>query len=490
MILLMSISLYTSRIILKQLGVDDYGIYNVVGGIIVVLSFLNSAMAGGTQRFLNVEMGRHDIHALHRVFSTSIHIHIGVSCLVLILAETLGLWFLNTHMNIPIERVNAANWVYQFSVASAILTIISIPFNATIIAHEKMSAFAFISIFEGIMKLIIAFSLGITKYDKLIIYALLVFIVSMLVRIIYGIYCSRQFDECKNTSWKIDREMIRKMLSFSCWTIFGNLGYILHTQGIAIIINIFFSVTVNAAQGIANQINNIVTQFINNFLTALNPQVVKSYAAGNLNEMHNLIIKGCKIAFCLLTCFIIPLILETPTILSIWLEVVPDYAVLFVRLVLIITLCNAFSSILSSSQGATGNIKLYQIILTSVGAFHLPLSWIAFELGYGPEFSMYIYLLIVIILQIIRIGFVCKSVKMPIKTFIIQVVMRCFLMFILSLFVPLFLHLYLLESITSSIIVCLTSIFSILIFSFYIALTQDERNNLYLQITKKIKIYR
>lgn len=487
MILLMGISLYTSRVVLNQLGVDDYGIYNVVGGIIVVLSFLNGAMAGATQRFMNVEMGRRDMQALRRVFSTSIHIHIMVSVVVLILAETIGLCFLNTQMNIPSGRMYAAQWVYQLSVASAIVGIVSIPFNAAIIAHEKMSAFAYISIFEGTMKLLIAFSLMIANVDKLILYAILIFIVGIINRIIYGIYCSRHFEECRNTSWNIDRPMMRQMLSFSGWTIFGNLGYILHTQGIAIVINLFFNVAVNAAQGIANQINGIVTQFVGNFLTALNPQVVKTYAAGELDNMHNLIIRGCKIAFCLLAFFVIPLVLEAPTILSVWLGVVPKYAVLFVRLVLIISLCNSFSGLLATAKGATGDIKNYQITLTTIGAFHLPLAWLAFELGCGPEYSMYIYLFIVIILQIVRVWFVCNSLHLSKRRLFVEVVMRCLGVFVMSLILPIILHYSLSVSLLSTILICFTSMACVVITTLFIALTQHERDLLISFVANKIK---
>lgn len=487
MILLMGISLYTSRVVLNQLGVDDYGIYNVVGGIIVILSFLNGAMAGATQRFMNVEMGRRDMQALRRVFSTSIHIHIIVSVIVLILAETIGVWFLNTQMNIPSGRMYAAQWVYQLSVASAIIGIVSIPFNAAITAHEKMSAFAYISIFEGTMKLLIAFSLVIANVDKLILYATLIFIVGIINRIIYGIYCSRHFEECRNTSWNIDRPMMRQMLSFSGWTIFGSFGYILHTQGIAIVINLFFNVAVNAAQGIANQINGIVTQFVSNFLRALNPQVVKTYAAGELDNMHNLIIRGCKIAFCLLAFFVIPLVLETPTILSVWLGVVPEYAVLFVRLVLIISLCNSFSGLLATAKGATGDIKSYQITLTTIGAFHVPLAWLAFELGCGPEYSMYIYLVIVVILQIVRVWFVCNSLHLSKRRLFVEVVMRCSGVFVMSLILPIIMHYSLPVSLLSTILICFTSMACVVITTLFIALTRHERNMLLSYILKELK---
>lgn len=479
MLLMMAVSLYTSRVVLNYLGVSDYGIYNIVGGITIILSFLNNAMAGGTQRFLNVEMGRKDNIALHRVFSTSIHIHIFVSVCVLLLAETVGLWFLNTQMNIPAERMYAAQWVYQFSILSTIIGIMSVPFNAAIIAHEKMSAFAYISILEAIMKLLIAFSLMFISFDRLIFYAFMILISSLVVRIIYGVYCSRHFAECRNTTWTLDRQMMKHMLSFSGWTIFGNLGYILHTEGIAVVINIFFTVAVNAAQGIANQVNSVVSQFVNNFLVALNPQIVKTYAAGEIEEMHALIVRGCKIAFCLLAFFVVPLTLEAPTILSVWLGIVPDYTVIFLRMVLVISLCNSFSGVLATAKGATGNIKTYQVTLTLIGAFHVPLAWLAFELGCGPEYAMYVYLAIVIVLQIVRAWFVCNSLQFPKKHFLSEVVVRCVLVLIISTIIPVILHLSLSASFVSSVIICLTSMASVVVTSLFVALTQHERQMVY-----------
>lgn len=319
MILLLVISLYTSRIILKELGVDDYGIYNVVGGIIVILSFLNNAMASGTQRFLNVEMGHKNQTAVNTVFATSQQIHFCVALLVLIIAETVGVWFLNNYMNIPDGRMGAANWVYQFSVISAILGIFTVPYNAVIISHEKMSAFAYISIIEAILKLLVAFIIIWIPFDKLIFYAALILFVGMINCGVYAYYGFKYFEECRHFTLRSNRPMMKQMLSFSGWTVFGNLGYILHTQGIAIVINMFFTVAVNAAQGIANQVNGIVSQFTNNFLVALNPQVVKSYAAGEYYQMHNLIIRGCKMAFCLMSFFVIPLVIEAPIVLKVWL---------------------------------------------------------------------------------------------------------------------------------------------------------------------------
>lgn len=487
MLLLMVISLYTSRVVLNALGVDDYGIYNVVGGIVVLLAFLNNAMAGSTQRFLNFEMGTQDSDALRRVFSTSIHIHVIVAFVVLILGETIGLWFLNTHMNIPELRITAANYVYQFSLITCVANFLSVPFNATIIAHERMSAFAYISILEGVLKLSVAIAVYYAPFDKLIFYGSLMLFVGLINNSCYATYAFRHFAECRGVSRRINKDKMREMLSFSGWTIFGNLGYILHTQGIAIIINMFFTVAVNAAQGIANQVNGVVQQFLSNFLLALNPQLVKSYASGDIEAMHKLIIRGCKFAFCLVAFFVVPLVIETPTILKTWLGIVPEYTIIFVRMVLLILLVNSLTGILSTSKGATGNIKIYQITLTTIGAFHLPLVCGAFALGYGPEYSMYVYLVIVIILQILRALFVCNSLHLSKRLLFSEVAVRCSLVLLISSVLPTLLHLYLPVSLITSIIICIAGMLSVTITSLFIALTPHEREVVYSYVGKVMK---
>ena len=484
MLLLMVISLYTSRVVLNALGVDDYGIYNVVGGIVVLLAFLNNAMAGSTQRFLNFEMGTQDSDALRRVFSTSIHIHIIVALVVLILGETIELWF----MNIPELRITAANYVYQFSLITCVLNFLTVPYNATIIAHERMSAFAYISILEGVLKLSVAIAVYYASFDKLIFYGSLMLFVGLINNSCYATYAFRHFAECRGVSRRINKDKMREMLSFSGWTIFGNLGYILHTQGIAIIINMFFSVAVNAAQGIANQVNGVVQQFLSNFLLALNPQLVKSYAAGDIEAMHKLIIRGCKFAFCLVAFFVVPLVLETPTILQTWLGIVPEYTVVFVRMVLIILLVNSLSNILATSKGATGNIRTYQITVTTIGAFHLPLAWVAFALGYGPEYAMYVYLAIVIVLQIVRAWFVCNSLNLSKRRLFSEVVLRCFLVLLIGSVLPVLLHFYLPVSLVSSIIICIVGMGSVAIASLLIALTPHERQVVYAYVGKVVKL--
>jgi O-antigen/teichoic acid export membrane protein len=477
MLLMMAISLYTSRVVLSTLGVDDYGIYNVVGGIVVVLSFLNVSMAGATQRFMNIELGKEDEGGLRKVLSTSLFIHIIIAGIVLLLGETLGLWFLNSQMNIAVQRLVAANWVYQCSLLSFIITIINVPYHATIIAHEQMSAFAYISIVEAILKLLVVFLLLLFPFDKLIVYAILMTIVACGIRVIYGIYCEGHFAECRRISIVPDREYLHSMMTFSGWTVFGTLGALSHTNGIGIIINIFFGVAVNAAQGIANQVIGIVNQFVSNFMTALKPQIIKAYASGDLGGMHSLVKKGSRMGISLVAIFVIPLYFEVPFLLNVWLTEVPEYTVTFIRIILLTSLSSAYAHPLATARAATGIIRNYQIVLTIMAWMHLPLAWLFFKLGFEPPAAMIIYLVIVNIEQIYRIFNVCPAIGLPVAEYVTEVLGRCGLMLVVA-----FVSSYLIYSNTqrdmlSDIIVLCSSCLIVGSSIIFIALKRTERTS-------------
>ena len=478
MVFMMSISLYTSRVIISTLGVKDYGIYNVVGGIVVILSFLNVSMAGATQRFLNVELGKKDNEGVKKVFNTSQCIHFIVAGIILLSGETLGLWFLNSQMNIEESRMFAANWVYQCSLFSFIVTVISVPYNATIIAHEKMSAFAYISIVEALLKLLIVYLLLLFRFDKLIVYAVLMAMVACNIRIIYGYYCSRHFEECKHFSVIPDKKYFRSMLGFSVWTVFGALGTISHTQGIGIIINLFFGVTVNAAQGIANQVINVVNKFVHNFMTALNPQIVKSYASQDFREMHSLVKKGSRMGISLVAFFVIPLYFEVPFLLNVWLTEVPEYTVTFIRIILLTSLSSAYAYPLATSRAATGNIRNYQIVLTTLAWMHLPLAWLFFKLGFEPQSAMIIYLVIINIEQIYRIFNVCPAIGLSISEYVKEVFGRCGLMLIIAFLSSYIIYINLPQNTLSSIIVLCTSFLIVGSSIIFIALKRTERESI------------
>jgi len=487
MLVTMSVGLFTSRIVLNALGVEDYGLYNVVGGVVVLLAFLNSAMSSATQRYLNVALGKRDDVELNKIVSNSLLLHFVVALIILVLAETIGLYFINAFMKIPEHRLGVANWVYQFSVFSFIASVVSVPFTASIVAHERMSAFAWMSIYDVLAKLMIVASLLFVDFDKLFIYAMLLFLQSCLTQCIYFWYCKRNFEECKLRGCLIDKSLLKSMATFSSWSIVGNLGFLIHTQGIAIVINLFFGVTVNAAQGIANQVNGIVKQFVTNFLIAFNPQVVKTYAAGEFDEMHKLVLRGCKVACLMVAFFVMPLILEAPTILKAWLGVVPDYAVVFVRLVLLLTLFDAFSNLLATAKGATGDIKIYQMVLTSIGLAHLPLVWICFELGWEPYWAQIVYLFIIITLQIVRIWFVCRAVKLSIIIFYKKVVLRCAVSIVLASILPLYMHVKLPSGFAYSIVISITCVVFLAFLAFFVGLEKGERVSLVKFISNRIK---
>ena len=328
------VGLYTSRIVLNTLGVNDYGLYNVVGGIVSMLGFLNSAMTAASQRFISFELGKQNKQKLEEVFSTSVTIHIIIACIIFITAETIGLWFLNTHMNIATSRMTAANWVYQCSIFTFMISVISVPYNACIVAHEHMKTFAYISIIEVSLKLAIVYLLLILSFDKLIIYAVLLLCVSLIIRMIYGIYCKKKFEEC-TYRFHFNKKLFLEMFSFAGWSIIGNLGFSLKDQGSNVVLNLFCGTAINAARGVALQVNGIISNFSNNFLMALNPQITKQYATGDIPKSIQLVYAGCRYSFYLLSIISIPVMVNLDYILSLWLGIVPPYTKEFLFLTLI-----------------------------------------------------------------------------------------------------------------------------------------------------------
>ena len=383
MFLIIIVGLYTSRIVLNTLGVTDYGIYNVVGGIVSMLAFLNSAMVAASQRFISFELGIGNLEKLKKVFCTSVSIHIALAVIILLIAESIGLWFVNTHLNIPLERMTAANWVYQCSILTLILTVVSVPYNSCIVAHEHMKAFAYVSIVEAVLKLLIVYILLVENVDKLILYAILVASVALIVRIIYGIYCKRHFEEC-SYRFVFDRKLFKEMFAFAGWSVIGNLGFSFKDQGSNIILNLFFGTAVNAARGIAMQVNGILSNFSNNFTMALNPQITKQYAAGDVESSMKLVYAGCRYSFYLLLLITIPVMINREYLLKLWLGNVPEYTSQFLMLVLISTLINVMASPIVTALQATGRIKVFQITICIIMLSELPLAYLILKNGGKP----------------------------------------------------------------------------------------------------------
>jgi O-antigen/teichoic acid export membrane protein len=483
MIIILVVRLYTSRIILNTLGVEDYGIYNVVGGIVIMLSFLNSAMATGTTRFLSFELGRGEFIKMARVFSMSLNIHAMIAVVIFIIAETVGLWFLNTHLNIPAERMNAANWAFQFSILTFIVGVLSIPYHALIIAHERMNVYAYVSIVEVSLQLIIVFMLQWFGFDKLKLYAVLVFVVSLLIRGIYGFYSSKNFKESKyRLIW--DKALYKTLMSFAGWNLWGNAAAVLSGQGVNILLNIFFGPAVNAARGIAYSVKAAVHNFVGNFQTAMKPQIIKSYAANDVRYMHRLISQGTKYSFYLLLFLSLPILLETKIILHLWLKIVPEYTVIFTQLVIVNELINCFSGPLMTAAQASGRIKNFQLIVGGLLFLILPFSWLFLRFGYPPQVTIYISIFFSVITLIARLWILQTLVQLNMKEFLVDVVLKTTVVCIVALILPLMVHSSFEESFQRFISVLLVSIISTSVSIYLFGLEPYERL-FFIRVVKK-----
>lgn len=435
MFITMTVSLYTSRIVLNTLGVEDYGIYNVVGGTVAMFSLLSGSLSAAISRFLTFELGKDDKDKLKTIFSTSVNIQVGLSLIVLVLAETIGVWFLNNKMVIPADRVVAANWVLQCSIATFMINLISIPYNASIVAHEHMKAFAYVSVLEVVLKLLVVYLLVLSLMDKLIFYGFLLLGVSIMIRLIYGFYCKYHFIEC-SYHYVFDKKVLRDMTGFAGWNFLGAGSGLLMTQGVNMLMNIFFGVTVNAARGIAEQVNTAVMAFVTNFSIALNPQITKSYASNNKEYMFSLMCSGAKYSYFLLLVLSLPIIFQTETILSVWLSQQPEYASNFVRMTLLISLLSVLSNTMVTAMLATGHIKRYQIIVGGIGMLVFPLSWIAYKAGFSPITAYFIHFGIFCIQLIYRLFLLREMVGFSIRLFLNKVLSKVTITTIVAFILP------------------------------------------------------
>ena len=385
----MVVALYASRLLLGALGEEDFGIYGVVGGIVVMFGFINSGMLLASQRFMSYELGVQSQSGLRDVFQASVVIHAVIALLVLVLGETVGLWFLNTQMNIPEVRMWAANWVYQCALLMFVVTVLCVPYSACVIAHEKMSVYAYLSILDAVLKLCAAVAIVWLGQDKLILYSVLMLVATCIAPICYVVYGRRRYDACRGRV-QYKKEVCERIMGFAGWSLFGSLGFTLKAQGVNIVINIFCGATVNAARAVAFQVNAVVLQFINSFQTAVVPQVVKQYAAGEVETMLGLTYKMSRFAFYLFFIMALPLLLTTPYLLDLWLGEgrVPEYAVPFVRLTLVALLVDCMAVPLGKAIDATGKIKVFQIALVCIMMIDIPLSYTLLRLGYSPNYAI------------------------------------------------------------------------------------------------------
>lgn len=415
----MCVGLYTSRVVLKTLGFDDYGVYNVVGGFVSMLAYLNSAFVDATQRFMSFTLGTGDFRRLKTLFKTSLSIHYIIALIVLLIAETFGLWFVNSKLLIPPERLYAANWVYQSSVIAFLLLIVNIPYRACVVAHEHMNLFAYISVIEAILKLGIVFLLLAIPGDKLIIYSVLYIIISITVNLCYRIYCRRKFDECV-FGFELDKPLFKEMFGYAGWVLVGNLGFSFKDQFSNILMNLFLGTAINAARGLATQVNGIITTFGNSFMTALAPQITKTYASNDVSRSKDLIIMGAKYSFLLMSLIIIPLCINIDYVLYLWLGEVPEYTSSFIIIVLIASTFYSASKTLTVGIQSTGNIKFFQIGISIIMLLELPFAYVLLTLGYPP----YLALVPAIFTQIIGILFRLIILKKLVPTYEIRSYLR------------------------------------------------------------------
>lgn len=486
-IFLMLITLYTSRVILEQLGVDDYGIYNVVGGVVAMFSVISSALSSSISRFITFELGKGDIKRLTTIFSTSVNIQLGLSAIILILGEAVGVWFINYKMNIPADRIVAANWVLQCSLLTFCINLISVPYNSCIIAHEKMSAFAYISILEAMLKLLICYMLIISPIDKLIMYSLLMLSVALLIRLVYGFYCASKFEECRY-HFVNDKKILREMTGFAGWSFFTNVAWIFNTQGVNILINLFFGVALNAARGIASQVESAVMMFVRNFTTALNPQITKYYASGDKEQMFLLMCRGTKFTYFLTLMMVLPLFLETEYVLQLWLKEVPAHTVIFVQLSIMGSIINNIGNTCYTACQATGNIKRYSIIVTSVGFLVFPLTWLAFQLGLPVESTYIIYILVYICVSVACMLVTRWLLQFPLSMLLRRALLPMIWMTTLSSIVPVLLCTHMQSSFIRFLVTCIASVLSTCIVIYLTGLTSGEKDMINKKILNRIKL--
>lgn len=434
----MLISLYTSRVVLLALGVEDYGIYNVVGGVVAMFSLLSGSLSAAVSRFLTFELGRKDLERLKKVFSSALCVHALLALVVFILSETIGLWFLNYKMNIPAERMIAANWVFQFSLFSFLLGLFSVPYNASIISHERMGIFAFVGIGDTILQLciVLLIAYGGINADKLILYSGLLVLKGLLFQLFYFYYCRKSFEECR-FRLVLDKPLLKDMTGFAGWNFIGASSAILRDQGGNILLNLFYGPALNAARGIANQVNSAIGAFVGNFMVALNPQITKSYAAAEYDYTFSLIFKGARFSFYLLLWLALPVLLNTQYILSIWLNVVPEHAVFFVQLVLIFSMCEAISNPLITVMLATGKIRNYQIIVGGLQMMNFPLSYLFLKMGFLPEVVVMIAIALSLVCLVARLIMLRGMIQLPVSRFLHNVCGKILLVTVLSVIIPL-----------------------------------------------------
>ncbi|MEO3213992.1 MULTISPECIES: lipopolysaccharide biosynthesis protein [Parabacteroides] len=485
MLLIMGVSLYTSRIVLEVLGIEDFGVYNVVGGIVVLFTFINNAMVTSTQRFLNYELGVGNQVTISRVFSASVTIHMCIALLTFILAETVGLWFLIHYIKYPEGREYAVVMTYQFSILATCISIIRAPYSAAIISHECMSFYAYISVIESVCRLLIVYLLALTTFDKLIFYSFLMFSVILVITFGYYLYCRCRFSVCRYTFF-FEKGLYERLVSFSAWSLFGGAANMGASQGLNILLNLFYGVTVNAAMGIANQVSHAVYSFVSNFQMAFNPQIVKSYAAGEKQYFIDLVIRTSKYSFYLLFIISLPVFICCKECLGLWLVEVPPHSVQFCRMMILFLLLDALQGPLWVSVQATGNIRNYQLLMSVMILSNIPLSFIAINIWNFPEIVLIIKIMINVFVLLFRLFYLNSLYEFPIFRYLREVVLYALIVSVLSVPVPLFFSQFV-NSFANLVVEIFISIVISSSLVFFVGISKKERTEVVCILKCKLK---
>lgn len=475
MLLLMFIGLFTSRVVLQALGVENYGINSVIAGFLSMFSIITGSMSGAISRFITVELGRGKLERLKQVFSTSISVQLLMGILIVILIETFGMWFVDTKMQIPAGREVAAQWCLHCATITTFISLMNVPFNSAIIAHEKMSAFAYMTIVEALLKLTICYAIYISPFDKLVTYSVLGVLVSIITTSIYWIYSLRKFEET-SFSFRLDKSLFKEMWSFAGWNLFSQTAWILNTQGINMLMNLFFGVVVNAARGIAVQANGVIQGFVSNFMMALNPQITKSYAVGDKDTAFTLACRGSRFSFYIMFVLALPVMIESRQILALWLGTPPAQADVFVVWAILSTLATLLGNTLLTLQMAHGDIKKYQLWITIFGCIPFPLTWLSFRLGASPVVSYYIYVAVYWVLIFVRYYLVHEKTGIPAKMYLVGVIARTHLVAVVSAILPLIIFHLMPETLLRLLLVVVVSVLSSVAVIYTMGMEQTERN--------------
>lgn len=470
----MLVGLYVSRIVLQQLGVEDYGLYNVIGGIIAMFSFINGSMVNVSTRFITVYLAKNDTKMLNNIFSMSFLIHFSIGVVILLLGETIGLWYLNNKLVIPEGREFAAHWLYQLSIISCILSILYVPYNGLIVAHERMKAFAYISVMDSMLKLLIAIMIAYSPFDKLIFYGTLLAGVSFLDIIIYFVYCRKNFKESILVFYW-NKAIFKRMLEFAGWALIGNFSYLFYSQGINLMLNAFCGPAVNAARGVAVQVEGVIRQFAGNVQVAINPQIIKSYTSNELERMYALIFTSSRLCFYLLYIISLPIMIEADFILNLWLGTVPNHTVNFVRLILCISILDALINPMFTANLACGKLKIYHMSLSILMYAFMFVTYFSIRQTLLPE-SVFVTLLIATILGVVlRIFILEKQIGLSKLTYIHKVLLPIISVAVISCVLPITSHLIIDNNIARFFISSLLSIISVLVTSYYIGMDKTEK---------------